>query len=297
MERQAIAPEDAARVRRFNRAVTTEVGALDASFLGRGRPLGEAGMLYALGPEGGEVSAAWAKLGLASRLASRLLRSLEAQGLVETVPHPQDGRRRMVRPTAQGRAELRSYDRLSDARARETLKRCGRAAPDLLAAMDRIACALNRDRIRLEIADPEAEAARACLSAYYAELAARFSGGFEVGRSRDPDEASLRRPVGAFFLALCDDAAVGCAALKGDGGWGEVKRVWVTPAARGLGLSVRLMAAVETEARRLGMSGLRLHTNRALPEAQALYPRLGYREVPAFNDEPYAERFYEKRLD
>ncbi|MBN8926369.1 MAG: MarR family transcriptional regulator, partial [Rhodospirillales bacterium] len=75
-----------ARVRRFNRAVTTEVGALDTSFLGRDRPLGAARVLNLIGHGQGDVAAIRATLDLDSGLMSRLLRGLEEEGLVATDP-------------------------------------------------------------------------------------------------------------------------------------------------------------------------------------------------------------------
>ncbi|MAS43216.1 MAG: PadR family transcriptional regulator [Rhodobacteraceae bacterium] len=303
-------PGDIARLRRFNRAATSAAGVLDASFLGRGRPLGESRMLHALGPDGDEVGAARARLGLDSGLASRLLRSLEAEGLIETVRHPEDGRRRIARPTARGRAEFAAYERLSDAHASATIARFGRAAPDLLAAMDRLACALGADRIALRVADPESPEAQACMAAYYAELDRRFASGFDVDSSGDPEAASMRAPRGAFLLAEFDGAAIGCAGLAGPetapsaggegerkaGRTGEVKRVWIAPQARGLGLSRRLMSATEDVARGLGMTRLRLDTNGALTEAAALYRRMGWREIERYNDNPYAELFFDKPL-
>lgn len=139
--------------------------------------------------------------------------------------------------------------------------------------------------------------ARACLAAYYATLANRFETGFDVANSLDPDADALRPPRGAFLLALADGAACGCVALKGDGtGTGEIKRLWIAPDARGRGLAKRLMAAAEARARALGMTRLRLDTNRALTEAITLYRATGWTEVAAFNAEPYAHHWFEKRL-
>ena len=77
-------PDPIARVRRFNRAVTSEVGALDTSFLGRGRPLGAARVLNAIGHGHSDVAAIRDYLGLDSGLMSRLLRGLEEEGLVSS---------------------------------------------------------------------------------------------------------------------------------------------------------------------------------------------------------------------
>lgn len=145
--------------------------------------------------------------------------------------------------------------------------------------------------------DPRDPLARHCLARYYDELAQRFPGGFEVARSRDPDASDMIAPRGAFFVAEAEGQALGCVGLKGSGGEiAEIKRLWVAPQARGLGLAGKLMAAAEAQARRLGIATLRLDSNRALPEAAALYRRAGWTEIERFNDDPYAEVFFEKRL-
>src|SRR5258707_413389 len=147
-----------AGVRRFNRTVTQGVGALHAQYLARDRSLGEARVLWEIGPDGCEVRALRARLDLDSGYLSRLLRSL-----------------RGGRPT-------------------------------------------------------------------------------------------------------------------------ELKRMWVSPAARGLGVGRRHLAELEARALASGSTRTRLETNRALNEAIALYRASGYREVNAFNDEPYAHHWFEKRL-
>src|ERR1700744_2331802 len=105
------------RVRRFNRAVTREGGALDSSFLGRGRPLGAARVLNAIGQGQGDVAAIRDYLGLDSGLMSRLLRGLEEEGLIETVANPQDARRRIARLTEAGQSEFLAYEALSNTQA------------------------------------------------------------------------------------------------------------------------------------------------------------------------------------
>jgi DNA-binding MarR family transcriptional regulator/N-acetylglutamate synthase-like GNAT family acetyltransferase len=285
-----------ARVRRFNRAVTVEVGALDSSFLGRGRPLGAARVLNAIGRGIGDVGDLRDELGLDSGLASRLLRGLEQEGLVETVPHEDDGRRRVARLTRAGQREFRLYEDLSDRQAAAMLARHPRPE-ELLAAMDLVASALARERIDLVETPPDSAPARHCLQAYYGELARRFAGGFEVSRSRDPEARDMLRPRGTFVVAMSDGLPLGCVGLKGGGGASaEIKRLWVSPAARGLGLARRLMTAAESAARELGIDVLRLDTNSALPEAAHLYRATGWAEIPRFNDDPYPDLFFEKRL-
>ena len=66
--------------------------------------------------------------------------------------------------------------------------------------------------------------------------------------------------------------------------------------ARGLGLSARMLAALEAEARAQGVETVRLYTNGSLTEARALYGSRGYAEIPRYNDDPYAQHWFEKRL-
>lgn len=289
-------PDPVSRFRRFNRAVTSEVGALDTSFLGRGRPLGAARVLNAIGQGHADIAAIRDYLGLDSGLMSRLLRGLEDEGLVDTRPDPADGRRRVASLTPAGRREFEAYETISNTRAEALLAR--HPHPEaLLAAMDLVASALGNDRIAFIEMDPRSETARYCLGEYYAELARRFETGFEVSRSRDPDAADMLRPRGVFLVAMSDGLPVGCVGLKGtDRGYAEVKRLWVAPAARGLGLAKRLMQAVEDTARALSIPTLRLDTNRALPEAIKLYRTTGWTEIERFNDDPYPDFFFEKRL-
>jgi len=284
------------RVRRFNRAVTAAVGALDESFLGRGRPLGSARVINAIGQGRTDVAVLREYLGVETSLMSRLLRGLEDEGLVETVVSVQDARRRVVHLTKAGAAEFKAYERLSNTQAKGML--AGHARPDeLLAAMDLVASVLGRERVVIEEADPKGEAATYCLGAYYDEIRQRFEHGFDVTRSRDPAAAQMIRPRGVFLVAWSDDLPVGCVGLKGGGqGVAEIKRLWVAPSARGTGLSKQLMAEAERIARELSIKTLRLDTNRALPEAKQLYLRTGWKEIDRFNDDPYADSFFEKRL-
>src|SRR4029077_20696623 len=93
------------RVRSFNRTVTERVGALNDHFLGRDHPLGEARLLWEIGSEGISVRLLRSRLGLDSGYVSRLLRSLEVQGLVVVGVSENDGRVRQVQLTEAGKAE------------------------------------------------------------------------------------------------------------------------------------------------------------------------------------------------
>jgi ribosomal protein S18 acetylase RimI-like enzyme len=133
----------------------------------------------------------------------------------------------------------------------------------------------------------------ACLTAYFAELAARFDGGFDPGQ---PGYANPK-DSGEFFVARRDDHVMGCGALKSHApGIAEIKRMWVAPSARGQGVATTLLAALENEARRQGYIQIVLDTNKALTEAHALYRKAGYRETARFNDNPYAHLWFVKDL-
>ena len=96
---------------------------------------------------------------------------------------------------------------------------------------------------------------------------------------------------------MSDGLPVGCVAMKGEGtGLGEIRRMWVSPAARGLGLSRRLMAVIEDKARDMGIKTLRLDTNGKLHAARRLYESSSWHEIPRYNDNIYAEHFFEKKL-
>jgi len=107
----------------------------------------------------------------------------------------------------------------------------------------------------------------------------------------------MMSPRGAFLVAMSDGMPLGCVGLKGTGSeLAEIKRLWVAPSARGLGIGRRLMEAAEDAARNLSIRILRLDTNSALPEASQLYRSTGWAEIDRFNDDPYPDLFFEKRL-
>ncbi|MFN3280572.1 MAG: GNAT family N-acetyltransferase [Tabrizicola sp.] len=277
-----------ARLRRFNRAVTREVGALDTSFLGRGRPLGAARVLQLVQPEGTDVARIRARLDLDSGLLSRFLRSLEREGLIETATDPEDRRRRIARLTARGAAEMAAYEAIGRDRAARLLARAGTRAEEVVVAMDLIATLLNRDQLEIRPADPDSPEMLSCWRGYIDELCARVPGARpEMFPVPDPGADSYRPPQGRCLVAWSDDLPVGCVSLRPlDATTAEVKRLWVHASARGQGLSRRLMAAIEEEARAMGLTALKLDTNSALAEAIALYRKTGWTDIAPYTGAP-----------
>jgi DNA-binding MarR family transcriptional regulator/N-acetylglutamate synthase-like GNAT family acetyltransferase len=286
-------------VRHFNRTVTQRIGALNDAYLSRGRPLGQARLLWEIGAEGTEVRTLRSRLGLDSGYTSRLLRALEADGLVVVDAPGDDGRVRRVRLTAAGAAERAELDRLSDELAVSILgPLSSEQRTRLVDAMAQIDRLLVASAVRTAVVDPRHPDARRCIAAYVDELARRFDRGFDPARSISADDDELTAPRGLLLTATLHGDAVGIGALKfHDGGWAEVKRMWVSPAVRGTGLGRRILAELEAHARERGVRLLRLETNRALAEAIALYRSAGFDEVRAFSGEPYAHHWFEKVLD
>jgi DNA-binding MarR family transcriptional regulator/GNAT superfamily N-acetyltransferase len=286
------------QVRRFNRVVTERVGALNDHFLGRERPLGEARLLWEIGLEGCEVRRLRARLGLDSGYLSRLLRSLEAARLVKVAADPGDRRIRIARLTAAGRRERAAIDNRSDELAQSLLAPLRVTQREqLVAAMRDVERLLTSASVQITPLDPEHPDARYCLAEYVAELNRRSRRGFDpsVGATALPHE--VRPPAGEFFVAYLHGEAVGCGAVKHHpDGPAEIKRMWIAPTARGLGLGRRLLERLETSAVAGGARVAHIETSAVLVEALSLYRSTGWVEVAAFNNEPFADHWLEKAL-
>jgi DNA-binding MarR family transcriptional regulator/N-acetylglutamate synthase-like GNAT family acetyltransferase len=286
------------QVRRFNRVVTERVGALNDRFLGRARPLGEARLLWEIGLDGCEVRLLRSRLGLDSGYLSRLLRSLEGAGLVTVSASGGDRRTRVAQLTAAGHRERATLDERSDMLAQSLLAPLSsRQRERLVVAMRDVERLLIAASVEITPADPEHPDARYCLAEYVAELNRRSTRGFDpsVGATALPHE--VRRPAGQFFVAYLHGEAIGCGGVKHHpDAPAEIKRMWIAPQARGLGLGRRLLETLEACALSGGAHIAHIETSAVLAEALALYRSAGWVEVPAFNDEPFADHWLEKRL-
>lgn len=289
---------DIESIRSFNRTVTRRLGVLNERYLGRDRPLVESRLLFEIGTKGASVRELRARLGLDSGFSSRLLRALERKKLVRTEPAGSDGRVRIAHLTRSGLAELERLNALSDDLARSMLAPLSQDhARRLVSAMAEIDRLLRASSIEFTQADPRSADAQRCLQRYYAELAARFPGGFEphANDTQAPDE--LAPPAGCMLVARLFDDPVACGGIRALGrGVGEIKRMWVSPDVRGLGVGRRLLAELERAAIGRKLRIVRLDTNGSLAEALRLYRTSGYREIPRYNDNPYAQHWFEKAL-
>ena len=270
-------------MRRFNRVVTQRVGALNDRFLGLGRPLGEARMVWEVGTEGCEVRSLRSRLGLDSGHASRLLRTLEADGLVELEPSPADRRVRVARLTSRGLAERALLEERSD---------------EVASSIARPADAGRAQRARGRYADGRAAtdegqrraarggSRRARCPALHPGLLRGDRPAVGLGlrpRHQPPRRAAgLRRPRRRLPGRLPPGRARGlrrrqasrrAASRRSSGcGWPSRCAGWAPAGA--------FSPSSSADARRHGSSAARLDTNRFLVEAISMYRSAGYVEVP-----------------
>jgi DNA-binding MarR family transcriptional regulator len=284
-----------ATLRRFNRSWSQRVGVLDESFLGSGRPLGPSRLLFELGDEGSGVRELRQRLDLDSGYLSRLLRQLEGEGLISVGADPADARRRIARLTSDGAAARQDLDDRSDARAHRLVDGLSdRQRARLAECLDEADRLVRASTVSLELVDPGSEDAAAAVTSYLGELDERFEEGFDAAEAAGDEQAFSN---GCFLVARNDGAVVGCGGLTSLGdGIAEIKRMWVDPEWRGLGLAGRLLRRLESEAVALGHDVVRLDTNRALTNAIKMYRAAGYADIPRYNDNPYANFWFEKRL-
>jgi DNA-binding MarR family transcriptional regulator/GNAT superfamily N-acetyltransferase len=285
------------QVRRFNRTVTARIGVLNENYLASDRSLGQNRLVWEIGADGCDVRSLRERLNLDSGYVSRLLRALEAGGLVVVEPSKTDRRMRIARLTAKGRGELAALDDRSDAVAEAILQPLNdRQRTKLVTAMAAVERLLIASTVEIRERDPRDSAARFCLESYDTELDDRVSGGYDSALNPLAD-ANMRPPAGLLLVASLHGEPVGCGSLLYyPDGVGLVKRMWVAQPVRGLGLGRRILYELEGRARAHGLRLIRLDTIKDLSEAIRLYETSGYHEVAPFNDNPYASHWLEKPL-
>lgn len=287
-----------ATLRRFNRTYTQRVGALDDSFLGLGWPLGASRLIFEIGGSGTTVRELRERLDLDSGYLSRLLRRLSRAGVVDVHPDPTDRRRRLVTLTPDGRKVRRELDLRSEEHAASLIAPLtDRQRDRLTEALATADLLVRAATVHLRTVSPADPVAVAATGRYFAELDARFPGGFDAGGAVDHDAAAMAPPGGTFVVATSDGEPVACGGVQPlADGTGEIKRMWVHPDWRGAGLGSRMLRHLEDVARDLGHRRIVLDTNGTLVEAIAMYRRAGYESVERYNDNPYAQAWFAKRL-
>ncbi|MFF1627733.1 GNAT family N-acetyltransferase [Streptomyces sp. NPDC058272] len=283
-------------LRRFNRYFTRRIGVLDDHYLGQDRPLGEARLLFEIGEDGASLRDLRSRLGLDAGYLSRMIRALEAQGLVRVRVHPADNRLRIAELTPAGVVEVKEQDRRSNALAEGLLSGLdARQREELTVAVAVAERLLRLAAITVERVDGASRDARDCLAAYAVDIDERFPEGFDPASLVRPEEVS--GDAGAFLVAYEEGRPVGCGALRRlEPEVGEIRHVWVHPAARRLGLARRILDGLEDQATERGCEVVRLDTHAVLTEAQAMYRACGYTEIPRYDDNVYAAHWFEKRL-
>jgi GNAT superfamily N-acetyltransferase len=119
----------------------------------------------------------------------------------------------------------------------------------------------------------------ALVDAQQAEMRGRYEGEADIGPTREA--AMFVPPDGVFLVVREEGRAVGCGGVcRFDETRAELKRMYVVPESRGLGLGRLLLVALEEEARRLGYEGIVLETGDRQPEALGLYESAGYERMP-----------------
>ncbi|WP_322938090.1 helix-turn-helix domain-containing GNAT family N-acetyltransferase [Nocardioides bizhenqiangii] len=288
-------------LRRFNRTYTQRIGVLEESFLGTGRPLAVSRLLFEIGAgdpvDGVTVRDLRERLDLDSGHLSRMLRSLEAEGLVTTRPDPDDQRRRVVLLTDAGRGARQELDDRSEELAtRIVAPLTDRQRERLAEALATADLLVRAATVRLREVAADDPGARVALGRYLAEIDERFPTGYAPG---DPVAAAASGPGSTYVLASSDGEPVAYGGIRPapavDEHAIEIKRMWVHPDWRGAGLGSRMLRHLEALARERGCTRLVLDTNEVLAEAIAMYERSGYRAVPRYpGSDPHATHFFEK---
>ena len=293
MDRAAVAS-----VRAFNRTVTQRLGVLQDEYLGQGRPLGASRVLWEIADAGTDLRSLRTTLDLDSGYLTRLVASLQADGLVTVEPGAEDGRLRVVRLTKKGRAERDVLDRSSDDLAWSLLEPLGyKQRTRLVEAMADVERLLTAGLVDVAVEDPRTPDARFCIESYFRELEERFETGFDPEQTTSAEADELTEPNGLLLIARLRQEPIGCGALKLEpAGSAEIKRMWVAPGARRLGVGRRILGELERQAREHGAQRVRMDSNRALTEAHRLYRSSGYEDTERFNDNPYAHVWFEKLI-
>ena len=246
-------------LRRFNRSYTQRIGVLDDSYLQTGRPLGPSRLFFEIALDGSSVLDLRRRLALDSGYVSRMLRQLEADRLVIVAADPVDRRQRVVRLTGRGTAERRELDNRYGALARQLVAPLSTGQrTELTSALDTADRLLRAATVRFDVVDPRSPDARWAIGEYFRRTRPAVPDRLRRRAPRDEDDeaAAFAGPDGGFVVIRTDLEAIGCGGLQTvDDATTEIKRMWIHPDWRGLGLGRRLVDHLELLAAGLGCGG------------------------------------------
>ena len=284
--------ERIAAVRGFNRFFTRHIGVLREGLLQSEFTLTELRILYELAHHGDQQPAALCRqLGLDRGYLSRIVAKFEAAGLVSKVDSATDGRAKLLRLTAHGRAVYEPLDRRSREEVGDMLSRFDETEQlRLLQAMDTIRGLLDRQG-SMKFAQPFVVRSHrpgdmAWITGRHGELYAKRQGwdrSFEtlVGQICEDFERNFDPAREHCWIAERAGERVGSIALaRGDEqGVAKLRLLLVEEQARGFGLGSHLVDVCHQFARAAGYRKMRLWTTDQQQEARGIYQRKGYRLV------------------
>lgn len=275
------------RLRSFNRFYTRRLGLLTDQYLGQDRPLADARVLHQIGVDGVPIRDLRRTLDLDSGYLSRVLRSLERDGLVTTSASGGDRRLRVVRPTAKGRDELAEMDRRANAATADMFEQLDPAerrqlvaAVDTVGALLRLAASRDHKAVRLRQAvRADAPAIAALLLAAFSEQRDHFTDEAFALSTPDADVVAGRIGAHRVWVVEWEDRIVGTVTVELRAPSGYVRSLVVDPAVRGLRIASRLLDTAEEDAVAHGLARLELTTTPFQVAAAAVYRRHGFRRT------------------
>ena len=286
-------------MRAFNRSYTQRIGVLAESYLDTGRALGPSRLLFEVGADGARVGDLRRRLGLDSGYLSRLLRQLEHEELITVAVDPADRRQRFVRLSAAGRREWRRLDRRSEHVARRLVDPLSpRHRAELAAALTTAERLLRAATVAFDIVDPRSArrrgGARALLRRARRPVPRRVRscrrrrrrrrGHGPATTARSCCCAATARPSAAAALQPIDDRTA------------EIKRMWIDPAWRGLGLGPRLLTELEASPPISATDASCSTPTRRCSRPSRCMNGAGYDPIARYNDNPYAHHWFAKDL-
>jgi putative acetyltransferase len=295
-------------IRHFNRYYTNRLGLLSRYRFDTRLTLTEARVLFEIGRRGAHTQGALkSELKIDGGYLNRVIKRLCALGLVEARKDERDGRVLVLGLTPKGRKTSTDIDDSSDAEARALVEGLGefdlRNLVEHLRAAERILESRSSRKAAVELVEggPAVAAVRVLMREYASSLGADLAyQGFERELAGLPGKYAP--PSGALFLARVSSASgaepAGCVALRDLGsGDCEMKRLFVRPEYRGLGIGRVLAERAIEKGRSQGYRRMRLDTLERLADAVALYRSLGFEETEPYCENPLpGAMFWEKKL-